>query len=151
MVNKDVITSYAFSLLGMVITLRRKNAGRKKKDRLRYLSVVFNVLPSFYESRKLWSNELLSVTAVGDREIVMDPRVFEERSNFQDAKPLNFDLLRDSNDQAYLYIWGGTFTPNAVAFMREVFLKHLDSILEDPTKPILTPMLHKKEPPRTFH
>ncbi len=135
-VNKDVVTTYLFYIFGM-IALGLKNVRKKKQDRTRFASVVFNVLPSFYESRELWSNDSLRVSSIGDRELMMNPCVFEEGSKFQDANLLNFDLLRDSHDDACLYIWGGGLNPEGFICMERAFHYHLNSMIEDTDKPVL--------------
>lgn len=135
-VDKDIIATYMFYVLGMV-ALGLKNFGRRKNNRTRHPSVIFNVLPSFYDPKKIWSNEQLNVTSIGDREWVMNPSVFEEKNKFSDANALNIDLLRDNHDVAYLYLWGGNFNPYAFACMEKAIHYHLIAMLENPASQIL--------------
>lgn len=133
-VNKDILKAQVTYMLGMLLLASKV---RKKHKPLRLsLPIAFNVLPDFFENRVLWSNADLSVAGLRDRELTMDPHVFEAGSRYQDARILNIDLLRDKNDEACIYLWGGKFNQKGFDRIEELFLKHLEILLEDPKKNI---------------
>ncbi len=133
-INKKVLMSQIYYIFGMTALVVR-TIKRKESKRIA-LPIVFNVLPDFYENRVLWSDIRLSVTRLRDRELTMDPHVYEERSRYQDAVILNIDLLRDRQDHVCLYLWGGGF--NRIAFQRisDIFMKHLEKLTENPNHPV---------------
>lgn len=129
-VSRTALSALITYISGMMALL--KDVKKKNKSLQGTFPIAFNVLPDFYEDKVLWSNSHLKVINQRERELTMDPHVFEERSRYMDALMLNIDLLRDKNDDAYLYLWGGRFNEKAFAFIKKVFFIHLKKMTEDP-------------------
>lgn len=129
--NREIIKAQISYFIGTIASI--KNVKILSESLSLAPPVAYNVLPDFFENRTLWSNDALRVTSLRDRELMMDPHVFEENSKYQDAVILNIDLVKDSNDEAYLYLWGGRFTPEALSLIQEIFNKHMAKIIENPS------------------
>lgn len=138
--NRDIYKTQTKYMGGMVAFL--KAVKRKDKALRSSFPIAFNVLPDFYEDKRLWTGDNLSVVNLRDRELTMDPRVYEEKSRFMDAILLNIDLLRDDNGQACLHLWGGRFNEKALALIREIFFNHLEKMVENPSHTILKSCAH---------
>ncbi len=133
MVDKEVITR----LLSINIGKRAlaKEVGKKNKDMVLAPDIFYNVLPNFYEDRVVYSSDALKVFDLREREKIINHRVFEENSDYFDAISLNCELIRGEDDEAYVYLWGGGYTKEALERIRHHFLKHLSAFLDSPNTP----------------
>ncbi len=129
-INKEILTCQIYYIFGMMSLVKRTM--KRNKSKRMVLPIAFNVLPDFYQNRVLWSDSRLTVAGMRDRELTMDPHVYEERSRYQDAIVLNIDVLRDKQDQVCLYLWGGRFNRRAFQRIGKVFMNHLEKMTANP-------------------
>lgn len=129
-VSKPIVGALISHYIGYLLTVREME--KQEKNVRLAPTIVFNVSPDFYEEKCLWSDDMLSVTNIRDRELTMDRRVFEDTCEFNDSKVLNFDLTKNGAGDVMLHIWGGELNGRAFKTLEKAFLDHLERMTADP-------------------
>ncbi|NOU16650.1 MAG: amino acid adenylation domain-containing protein [Bacteroidales bacterium] len=102
------------------------------KETRALLPPFVNILPRFYGDDEIKKQGNISVSSIGDYELVVPFKVFEGNGDNAESAMPTFCLTRNENKEAVLYIYGGRLKQEVLSDIMQSFSRILTQVTNNP-------------------